>query len=71
VLSSRALEEGVAIHKKASKRVDCDVANAPRNDDCGWANYLYQIALVMVSTTYESHLTNEWINGTTMKRILN
>ena len=47
--SSRALEEGVAIHKKARKRLDCDVANAPRNDDCGWANDMYSIALVYVT----------------------
>jgi len=51
VLSSRTHpresgELGVAIHKKARKRLDCDVACAPRNDDCGGAQiYLNSIAL--------------------------
>lgn len=33
--SSRALGKGVVIQKKF-KRVDCDVADAPRNDDGVW-----------------------------------
>ena len=34
VLSSRASAGGVVIHKKEEK-MDCDVAGAPRNDNCG------------------------------------
>jgi len=58
VLSSRAHprgsgELGVAIQKKARKRLDCDVANAPRNDDCGGANVLVYQPIGVILNSFQ------------------